>query len=465
LLGNGDGTFQPPQNIAQPPGGGAGSLSVGDFNGDGRLDLAVTGGGVGILLGNGDGTFQAEQDYSPGGGIVGDFNGDGILDLASLGGPGVDSPISLNILLGNGDGTFRGARVYPPGRAVTVADFNGDGFPDLAVADAYLENGTIFLGRGDGTLQRAATFPAGAPSVDVALAVGDFNGDGKPDIAMTNYTYFETLRPPVFRITESDVRVFLGNGDGTFQDPRSYQTELIPGSVAVADVNGDGIADLIVAGQRPYSYSDGAVGVLLGNGDGTFRAVQLYAAGSYPQSVAVGDLNGDGHPDIVVVNSTAGTVNVLLGNGDGTFQPAQSYVVGPNPMSVVVGDFNGDGLSDVAVANQGPGNGYADGNVAILLGKSDGTLQSAQRYPMAHGPTYLAVADFNRDGHLDLAVHNVGSGTLSILLGGGDGSFQPPLDFPDSPAGIALAVADFNRDGWPDLAVGGTVLLNAADWR
>jgi hypothetical protein len=486
LLGNGDGTLRPPQSYAASP--SALSVAVADFNGDGRPDLAVTGRpGVVILLGQGDGSFQAAHTYhaisdsEPGLVAVGDFDSDGKLDLAIAGGTGV------TILLGQGDSTFQAARTYavgPYAYSVAVGDFNADGLADLAVGNFgtspdYLGMVSIFLGQGDGTFQAARTFLAGfGPN---SIAVGDFNGDGKQDLATTNF--FVTGNPPrvPLRVVESDIRVFLGNGDGTFQAAQTYIVSLGPSSVVVRDFNGDGIPDLAVAnaGQVGGIFSlppDSTVSVLLGNGDGTFQAAHNYAVGLRPVSIAMGDFNGDGIPDLVVANAggdgslggfpVGTTVSVLLGNGDSTFQAAQSYAAGTAPVAVAVGDFNGDGKLDLAVAN----NLDANSTVSILLGNGDGTFQAAQGYAVGAGPSSVVVEDFNRDGIPDVAVANL-AGTVSVLLGNGDGTFQLAQDYLAGPVPTSLAVGDFNGDGYPDLVVANdansatvSILLNRADW-
>jgi uncharacterized protein (UPF0548 family) len=353
------------------------SVAVGDFNGDGKPDLAVansgdnpadvspTRGSLSVLLGNGDGTFQTAVTYSFAGTnltaiVVGDFNGDGKLDLAvgnegTTGSGYLDAGVS--VLLGNGDGTFQHAvNSSAPGANLwfqyVVGDFNGDGKLDLAMANGgtaqagYTDNGvSVLLGNGDGTFQTAVNYTVGAaPS---SLVVGDFNGDGKPDLAVTK----EGTAPD---FTDGGVSVLLGNGDGTFQPAVNYAVGSRPISLAVGDFNRDGKPDLAV-GDFGLS-TDAGVSVLLGNGDGTFQtATNLYdARGAYPFSIEVGDFNGDGKPDLAIVQILPNPVSVLLGNGDGTFQTAVDFSVGPNPnpVSVAVGDFNGDGKPDLAVANQ-----------------------------------------------------------------------------------------------------------------
>jgi hypothetical protein len=203
----------------------------------------------------------------------------------------------------------------------------------------------VLVGNGDGTFQTARNFSAG--TVPLSVAVADFNGDGVADLAVANGE-------------SNNVSVLLGNGDGTFQAAVNYATGANPDSVAVGDFNGDGIPDLVVANAGNSPYTDSSVSVLLSNGDGTFRAAVNYVAGAYPTSVAVGDLNGDGLLDLAV--AFTGGVRVLLGNGDGTFQTTPiSYVAGSIPVSLAVGDFNGDGFHDLAVANP------TSNDVSILL--------------------------------------------------------------------------------------------------
>jgi hypothetical protein len=239
--------------------------------------------------------------------------------------------------------------------------------------------------------------------------------------------------------------------------------------VAVGDFNGDGVLDLAVVNGGDSSGRGRGVSVLLGHGDGTFGPAVTYAAGNFPQAVAVGDFNGDGVPDLAVANYGSDTVSVLLGQGDGTFRPATNYFVGFDPISVAVGDFNGDGILDLAVANQGSSPDYADGNVSVLLGQGDGTFRSARNYTAGIGPSSVVVGDFNGDGIPDLAVADAGGGA-SVLLGNGDGTFGAALSYTAGRGPISVAVADFNGDGFPDLAVANnlsddvSILLNDGNW-
>src|SRR5438876_796187 len=230
--------------------------------------------------------------------------------------------------------------------SAAVGDFNGDGKVDLAVANSGASNGvasvSVLLGRSDGTFNPAVNYSGGFGSL--SLAVGDFNRDGKLDLVEANFS-------------TGNVTILLGNGNGTFQAPRSYGTNGAPTSVAVGDFNRDGKLDLVVANLVNNSGGAGSMGVLLGNGDGTFQPVVNYGLGSNPDSVAIGDFNGDGKLDLAVANSggygNPASMKLLLGNGNGTFQPALEFVGAgsPNPSSLAVGDFIGHGRLDVAVAD------------------------------------------------------------------------------------------------------------------
>lgn len=329
------------------------SVAVADFDGDGRLDLAVpvysiftSLPDVDIFLGNGSGKFTAGPALSAIGQnannvAVGDFNGDGKADLAiSLPDAG-----EVEVMLGNGDGTFTAMTPIRVPYVFTVwtGDFNGDGIADLVVAGYEV---TVLLGNGDGTFRVE-------PSISItgggyALAVADLNGDGIADLAVANNSGSSS--------GPSSVTILLGKGNGTFtQLSESPATGLEPLSIAAGDFNGDGIPDLAVSNQNDGFPNLGTVTVLLGNGDGTFTPTAVSPlTGSIPYTVAITDINGDGIADLVTSNAGSNTASILLGNGDGTFDAALSPAAGTNPVGAGVGDFNGDGRPDIATANNTP---------------------------------------------------------------------------------------------------------------
>jgi hypothetical protein len=229
---------------------------------------------------------------------------------------------------------------------------------------------------------------------------------------------------------------------------RDFGVGVDPESITVGDFNGDGHQDLATANRFPSTVS-----ILLGRGDGTFLAAQDVGVGAVPHSITVGDFNGDGHQDLATAN-LSNTVSILLGRGDGTFQAAQDFGVGSLPFSVIVGDFNGDGHQDVATANAGSSN-VPSNTVSILLGRGDGTFQAVQDFEVGTQPVSIIVGDFNGDGHQDLATTN-GVLTVSILLGVGDSTFQAAQDFGVGTLPQSITVGDFNGDGQQDLATANT---------
>jgi len=313
---------------------------------------------------------------------------------------------------------------------VVTADFDGDGKLDLATATYYDSTVRIFLGNGDGTFRIGPTYPACQAHT---LAAGDFNGDGFMDLAVGARGCNQVI-------------IFLGKGDGTFIESRSYPVGPsgpwgAPYFIAVADFKEDGKLDLVTANES------NVVSVLLGNGDGTFQSHLNYACYASSRTVAIGDFNKDGRLDLAVSEGTDSNTNtalsILLGNGDGTFQTPLIYQT-DFPGLVIAADLNRDGKLDLAVAG---------GALLILFGNGDGTFGTGGTYDTG-GPAWVIAEDFNGDGILDLVTSNYRASSISLLLGNGDGSYQAPVTYGAGYGARGIAAGDFNGDGRLDLAVG-----------
>ncbi len=469
---------------AYPTGGGSLYAALGDFNGDGKLDIATAnpnGGDVSILLNNGDGSYSSPVEYATGEAefvAVGDFNNDGKLDLAVANGTTAqENDQNLAILLGNGDGTFQPAVTYlvqSGTNFVATGDFNGDGNLDVVVTNATSNSLSVLLGNGDGTFGAAMNYAVG-PGL-IWIAVGDLNSDQKPDlvVAQSNSSGAGT----------NQLTAFLNGGSGTFTPGWTYHANGNLGSIALADFDGNGTLDLVAADD----YAQETFSLFRGAGNGTFGNPALHNIGFPTYSIAVQDVNHDGHPDLIC--STEPGFSVVLGNGNGTFQLATSYGGMAAAGALVSGDLNGDNESDVVevefsavvVALENPegsfpapvayplpqtGDGFAvagdfnnDGKMDItygfgtLLGNGNGRFRAGPSYSSGNAPVAGVAADFNRDGNLDLAVADEASNQgLKVLLGNGDGSFQPATGYTVGQITSSVATADFNHDGLLDLAV------------
>jgi hypothetical protein len=481
LLGNGDGTFQPAVNY--PVGDIPDAIVVGDFTGDGHLDLAVANEGsndVSVLLGNGDGTFQAQVTYAVGSQpediVAGDFTGNGHLDLAVT---NVFSN-SISVLLGNGDGIFQSAVQYAAGPepgALVAGYFTGDGHLDLAVVDGGQSPApggvAILLGNGDGAFQLAAqyAYPQGDPDFIVA---GEFTGDGKLDLALTN-------------IGTNEVFVLLGNGDGTFQSAVQYAVGQSPQLIVAGDFTGDGRLDLAMTDPAANDVS-----MLLGDGDGTFSDSNPSQFAATPHAKPlVADVNGDGTDDVLVVD---GSGNILYRQGvpgqPGTFEPpvtvnpgfpsrdiawipntmdgpllasvdAQddavsiyayrdgglvrigSLTTGQLPAQIIAADLTGTGWDDLVVRNA------RDGTLSVFFAKTPiGPIDSQDdvqaflppvTLPVGLGVSDLQAVDTTGSGALDLVVTNTLTSQVSVLYNLGNGSFGPPVPYR---AGTGLSAVD-----------------------
>jgi hypothetical protein len=481
LLGNGDGSFQAQQSFF------AGSsnkhaIVYRDLNSDDVLDLLIANRlneNISILFGNEDGSFQEEQQYDVGRAPetvrVSDLNGDNVLDLVV----GNATSEDISVLLGSGDGSFQPQQRYEVGfyfSLVTLADTNGDGALDM-VASSH-QHISILLGKGDGSFAMKQRLDLGRESTAV-IAVDDIDNDGILDLALQNGRLlfgngdgsFETVRniPSFGEITlhtlddlngdgvldlvvatveTRSVSVFLGNDDGSFQSGQSNYlgSGLIPVSVDIGDINGDGILDMAV-GIEELKNQDAGVSILLGNGDGSFQAPQRIVAGEWIFKIKLADLNSDGALDLVFASGGYGYVSVMLGNGDGSFQAVQRVFTGSWwwDVSILLGELNGDGVSDLILTNG-----------VVLLGNGDGSFEPGQHLDVSG---VVALEDINGDSAMDIVLSNG-----NLLLGNGDGSFQPGR--PIGSSGDSVGVGDVNGDGVADLVFSGqgvSVMLGNGD--
>jgi hypothetical protein len=370
-------------------------------------------------------SFAAPVDYKTGtlpfADAVGDFNGDGILDVAVVN----YNSNNVSVLLGNGDGTFQTAVNYTVGTepsAITVGDFNSDGALDIAVADEIGETIAVLINKNDGTgdFNAAVLYPAGhAPR---GIATGSLRNNGILDLVVANNL-------------GGDVTVFLGNGDGTFQTGVNYAADTNPKSVALGDFSNNGILDIACANHNTNNVS-----ILMGNGDGTFKAPVDYPVGIDPRHVVTYDFNKDGNLDLATANGGESTVSILYGNGDGTFQPQIKYNAETSPRWLAVADYNNDGILDIATSNYDAknvsillGTGLTTAGEAFL---------APQNYTVGPNPTGLAAGVFTSTGLPDIAVTVGGLPTdpntyMAVLLDNPTVVSPSSLSFPQQVLGTA----------------------------
>jgi hypothetical protein len=494
LFGNGDGTFRIPAIYS------AGALPVSlvalDFNGDGKPDIATANslsGDVSVLLNRGDGTFGAPLNTAangaPGGNAIAyaDLNNDGNPDLAIA----YTNLHTAAILLGKGNGTFQAPVQYVAGQPASIAVLPTlDGAFAMLTSDFLGQNLLVTPGTAQGSLQAPVVQYMGSQLQSVLLA--EVNQDYKLDAIVED-------------LGAQSVIVLAGDGAGNLT-PLATSPMNAPGGftpqfaniAVVADLNHDGLPDVIML---VANGSSGGVGVMLGRSGGQFAAMAVTPTGARYQSIVTGDFNGDSKPDLAL--GTGGSIAVLMGNGDGTFR-APTQIAIPGGPDLAVGDFNGDGKLDLFVAGRSPtvllGNGsggfsaplavstgnqdslrpvVADMNgdgipdvvlavtpddfnfyIAVLQGNGNGTFQALPGPPVETPPTQIVLADLNVDGHPDVVIaHCCGLADATYLLGNGDGTLQAETHVQTGPAPQSIAAGDLNGDGRPDVvSIGNSAL-------
>ena len=365
---------------------------------------------------------------------VSGITGNGTLALRLVDNDSIRNLSGMALMDGNLGVSLQAPQAYTTASnafALAVGDLNGDGRPDLAVAYQYNNNLNILLGNGDGSFATGYgvgsgnTGGSGFAGPD-SIAIGDFNSDGFLDLAQVSGD-------------NSILRVYLNNGDATFQNEVEYTTGSTPRAVTAGDANGDGFADLVVTNANSSTVS-----VFLNNGDGTFGAQTTFATGTSPQGVAIADIDADGLVDLMVMNTGSSDVSLLRGIGDDTFQTPISFAVAGTPIAMRVLDLDGDGLPEVATTS------YSGSVVTVLFNGGSGTF-SRSDYPVDGNPYSLSSGDLNGDGIPDLVTSSLSNNSVTALVTNGEILFGDPQIFSVGSSPTSAKVVDLNGDGRDDV--------------
>ena len=504
LLGDGSGGLEPATSYL--PNSQPSSVTVADFDHDGRDDLAVsqpefidcdpTGcrsvpGSITILWGRPDGHLETGDPFdtsvpspfpvSQRNSLVaaGQFNHDARADLAHVVGS------RLVIYLNRGQGTFIRTLEREVGgepRSLIVDDMNDDGHQDIVTANDLTNDVSVVLGDGRGSFATEARI--GVTNGPMALVPGDFDADGAKDLAALGA--FDQLRAGLTSV----VAILDGRGNGSFLAPDRHVTEEGPSVLAISDLDMDGDPDIAVATPRGgelcsplgCTRNPGLVSVFRSNGDGTYADRLTFEACDRPVDIEVGDLNVDGVADLTVAcgselecdatgcRNIFGEMATLLGEGGGSFGAPVRFEAGVDPSAIVLGDLDEDGLPDLAAVTPiriciDPLCTPESGNLSILLGRGDGTFGAPMEFEAGVAPNDIGVADLDGDGHLDLVVTNpplFGQTVtdVSILSGRGDGTVGPPSRIGAERHPFRVVVDLFNDDAVPDLVLAGSATVS-----
>jgi len=482
FLNNGNGKFGSAINGPALPDSMAANAAVADFKNDTHMDIATNDGH--ILLGDGTGHFSlmpGSQFVAAANLVAGDFNKDGKIDIATVtAATNENYEDTVGIFLGNGDGTFTAGQRYGSifgGQNIGVSDLDGDGNPDLIVgfSDPHAfgpSSGTasyayFLLGRGDGTFAGSVSYdtPTAQNNVGPAFAVADFNGDTIPDIVTTTSTGGFSLY------------TLIGNGDGTFTPgsttaitaTNAGHTPLVLAGDLNGDKNNDAIVGITTQAATLMGNGMGDLAVFLGNGNDTFGSEMDTPFASTAGAILTGDFNNDNVLDVIaggvvtidsMANPTSGEVFYVEGKNNGLFDPPVSIATPLNPVSFAAADLNGDKNLDLVVANQGTpfATSPIDGSVLVYLGNGNGTFQSPKTLSAPAFPQAVAIADVNNDGKLDIVVLSESSGqsflsNVWVFLGDGKGNFGSGIETTLDEFADGMQVGDLNGDGLPDLAL------------
>jgi hypothetical protein len=449
IMGHRNGTFEKQMMYSTGNNSYPYAAASGDLNNDNRLDLIVANEGtdnIGVFYGFNYTSFHDQMTYSsidalqPYGIVTSDFNDDSFIDIAAV----FYTSSNLGILFGYGNGSFSNIMIYSTEGgsgpyAIAVGDFNNDSRSDIVVANYGSSNIGVFIGYGNGYFAGMMTYSTGKGSYPVAVTVGDLNNDSRLDVVVANYG-------------AGSIGVLLGYGNGSFSVVNICSTGIgsTPRSVTVSDFDNDRLLDIAVA-----NFGTGTVGVLLGKGDGTFRDQMTFSSSTYYRSwwITVGDFNNDHQLDIATANWNANNVGILLGYGNGTFDDMMTYSTGPGslPIYISIDDFNDDNQLDIAAVNS------QTKEIVVLFGFGDGSFLLGKGYStgISSSPISLTIGDFDSDTRLDIAVTNSASNNIGVFLGHGNEPFAGVTTYSTGTSSKphSVAIADFNNDNRLDIAV------------